>query len=181
MSKEARRGVPTNHEAILNWPAKQQLKFLVECLDQFSVEESQREKFLAVGKKVLDRLDELEETDKANTELIGVFNVREIKLEQDNTKLNERIAELIPRQTDLEEENSQLKQDLTKSRQQVERLVEQVSGLCCPPDSPYDNNSENPCPKLSECEEKHHTDCWQSWLDAAETSGPNNKGQEDKT
>ena len=43
---------------------------------------------------VLDRLDELEETDRANTELIGVFNVLELELEKDLAIERAKVEEL---------------------------------------------------------------------------------------
>jgi len=45
--------------------------------------------------KALDRLDALEEQDKANTELIGEFNVLEIKHQQDLTKANAKVELLL--------------------------------------------------------------------------------------
>jgi len=99
--------------------------------------------------EALDRLDEL----KSSTG----FNLRLLELDV----AKERIAELIPRQTDLEEENSQLKQDLTKSRQQVERLLKVLPLWAHPNGIKNAQHGFNP-------QFVKRRNAWEKWLDKQE-------------
>ena len=70
----------------------------------------------AIVLKALDRLAELEETDKSNTELIGVFNVRELELEKDLQAEQQK-------STRYKDTITQLGDELAVERGKVERAV----------------------------------------------------------
>lgn len=98
-------------------------------------------------RQALDRLDELEELEKSNTELIGVFNVRELEQEEQLATAKKWIL--------------QQTKDLAKSRGDVKTLIALVSSRDFRP---------GPCPEgVDECKDGSDTDeecfeCWQSWL-----------------
>ena len=132
-------------------------------------------------KEALDRLDELEELNKSNTELIGVFNVRELALEADLTTANKRIEELEREKLSLRDQLNvavatgrelksdlsksqkwilQQTKDLSKSRKREKRLIEQLDSW--PPGYVVGRGEE----VRKNLPEKQRL--WQAWLDEEE-------------